>query len=109
MIDIYIKRVWGQADNFDIVLTQISKDEWQTTLPPDLIDGWYAVLLYAEDSKNRIGTWHGILYVANGFSHLHIQKEKFTWWLLPQKQLKFDLKPSRFEIILKKECEYHGA
>lgn len=127
---VYIKRVWGHADNQEINLTKIDNtDEWQAFLPPDLVDGWYATILYAEASNGKIGTWHGILYVANGISHLHIQEENFTWWLLPQTSLKlilrqtdrfgyellpnreitFEAQPPRCELILQEECEYHGS
>lgn len=126
----YIKRVWGHADNFELSLTQVGDtDEWQTFMPPDLVDGWYATVLYAEASNGKIGTWHGILYVTNGISHLHIIEEKFTWWLVPptslklilrqtdkfgyqllaQREIKFEIQPPRCELILQEECEYHGS
>ena len=126
----YIKRVWGYTDNIKRELTRIDDtDEWQVLLPPDMVDGWYATILYAEASNGKIGTWHGILYVSNGISHLHIQEEKFIWWLLPQTSLKltlrqadgfsyellpnreitFETQPPRCELILQEECEYHGS
>ena len=109
MINNKIEYVWGNADNFDLVLTQSEKDEWYAEIPLDLSDGWYAVVLHAQDTKNKIGTWHGVLYVANGFSHLHINEEKFTWWLLSQTNLKLTPRAPRCELILQEECEYHGS
>lgn len=127
---VYVRRVWGYADGIEINLKKTDvEDEWQTTLPPDLVDGWYATVLYAEASTGKIGVWHGILYVANGISHLHIKEEKFTWWFLPptnlklilrqtdrfgyellnQKEIEFETRPPRCELILQEECEYHGS
>ena len=104
-----IERVWGVADQHDLELTKTIENEWQTSLPLDLSDGWYATILYAEDTKGKIGSWHGILYVADGFSHLHITEEKFSFWLLPERQTIINLKPERFELVLRKECDYHGS
>ena len=125
----YIERVWGSVDNYQIVLEQNNNKEWETVIDADLVDGWYATILYARSNSGKIGTWHGILYVANGISHLHIQEEKFAWWLLPQTKLKlilrqtdrfgyellpnqeitFEAQSPRCELILQEECEYHGS
>lgn len=88
-MNVYINKVYGWADDIYFILKKTNnKDEWQAFLPPDLVDGWYATTLYAEASNGRVGIWHGILYMCNGISHLHIEEENFTWWLLPQTNLK---------------------
>lgn len=127
----YIEKVWIRADEFQLDLTRIDDtDEWQTFLPPDTVDGHYVATIYAKASNGKIGIWHGILYMCNGISHLHIEEENFTWWLLPPTNLKltllrqvdkfgyellptreifFDLQLPRYELILLEECEYHGS
>lgn len=105
-----IERVWGIADQHELNnFIKTKNGEWQASLPLDFSDGWYATILYAEDTKGKIGTWHGILYVCDGISHLHITEERFSFWLLPERQTIINLKPERFELVLRKECDYHGS
>lgn len=104
-----IERVWGVADQYELDFIKTVSDEWQALLPLDFSDGWYAAILYAEDAKGKIGTWHGILYVCDGISHLHITEERFSFWLLPERQTIINLRPERFELVLRKECDYHGS
>ena len=105
-----IERVWGMADQHKLNnFIKTENGEWQASLPLDLSDGWYATILYAEDTKGKIGTWHGILYVCDGISHLHITEERFSFWLLPERQTIINLRPERFELVLRKECDYHGS
>lgn len=104
-----IKSVIGRFDGIEYILTQTSDGQWQTAIDIDLSDGCYATVIKAETYSGKIGFWHGILYVANGFSHLHITEEKMSLWLLPEKQLIAGLLPERFELVLKKECDYHGS
>ena len=108
-----ILRVWGQADGIELKFVKIKDGEWDsspTPIPIDYEDGQYVVTLYAEDSDKRVSTWNGILYITNGFSHLHIKEENFVFWLLPEKNnYTLQLKPQHFELILKEECDYHGT
>lgn len=95
-----IIRVWGTADNIDLIFTyDEKKDNWYTSMPIDFEDGWYSAVLFAENEGGRIGTWNGILYVSNGFSCLHLKQEPFSLWL----------RQEPFKICLCRECDYHDT
>lgn len=102
--------IYGEADEFKLEFTQVKNGEWTVSIPIDTEDGRYVTNIYAVDSNDKIvARWIGILYVSNGISHLHILEENFSFWLLPERKTLIELKPQRFEIILKKECDYHGS
>ena len=103
-----IEKVWGLADSFELDFSYVNDNWWQVSLPPDTVDGWYAVVLYAKTYSGSIGIWHGILYVSDGFADLHLNEEKFTFSLMPETQLKLELLPD-IQLELVKQCEYHGA
>lgn len=92
-----IVRVWGTADNISLEL-EFKEGRWVQSLPPDLTDGQYAVSLYAQNRGGDIGMWTGMLYVSQGLSCIHLKKERFSFWL----------KPERFTVSLIKECGEHG-
>ena len=97
-----IIRVWGTADNIELELKN-NNGRWMCNLPPDLIDGQYAVQLFAMRGNGSIGMWTGTLYVANGIRCLHLKKEKYSLWLMPE-QTKLSFMPERLKINLKEEC-----
>lgn len=90
--------MWGTADKISLEFNYLYDGYWSVIIPPDLDDGWYAAVLYAQNKNGRIGTWNGLLFVSNGYSCLRLNQELFTIWLEPQR-----------EVILLKECEYHEA
>ena len=116
-----IVRVWGTADNIELEL-KLDNERWICNLPPDLIDGQYAVQLFALRGDGSVGMWTGVLYIANGIKCLHLNQEKYTLWLnrercslllnqnenmlnlLPELQLNVSLTPERIKINLIKEC-----
>ena len=116
-----IVRVWGTADNIELEL-KLDNGRWICNLPPDLIDGQYAVQLFALRGDGSVGMWTGVLYIANGIKCLHLNQEKYTLWLnrercslllnqnenmlnlLPELQLNVSLTPERIKINLIKEC-----
>ncbi len=116
-----IVRVWGTADNIELEL-KLDNGRWICNLPPDLIDGQYAVQLFALRGDGSVGMWTGVLYVSNGIKCLHLNQEKYTLWLnrercslllnqnenmlnlLPEQQLNISLAPERIKINLIKEC-----
>lgn len=116
-----IVRVWGTADNIQLEL-KLDNGRWICSLPPDLIDGQYAVQLFAMRGNGSVGMWTGTLYVANGIRCLHLNQAKYTLWLnceqysillnqeviklqlLPEQQLNISLVPERIKINLIKEC-----
>ncbi len=119
-----IIRVWGMADNIELELKK-TDGRWICNLPPDLVDGQYAVQLFAMRGNGSVGMWTGMLYVTNGIKCLHLNQEKYTLWLnreqyllflnreenllklLPEQQLKMSLAPERIKINLIKECCHH--
>lgn len=88
-----IVRVWGTADSIPIELHKLN-GRWVCDLPPDFVDGQYAVQLSAQKANGKIGVWTGILYVCDGIACLHLKPEKYTLWLCPE----------RIQIHLIKEC-----
>lgn len=120
-----IIRVWGKADSIDLEL-KIDNGRWICNLPPDLIDGQYAVQLFAMRGNGSVGMWTGILYVADGIACLHLKQEKYSLWLnreqitltliqkknpirlLPERRLNIALEPVRITINLLKECCCNG-
>lgn len=116
-----IIRVWGTADNISLEL-KIDNGRWICNLPPDLIDGQYAVQLFAVRGNGSVGMWTGMLYIANGIKCLHLKQEKYTLWLnreqysvllnqevielrlLPEHLINISLSPERIKINLIKEC-----
>lgn len=58
-----ITSMYGHCDAFDVVYTQIGKDQWQATVPPDLTDGKYVVDIYGVDNTGFLVYWAGILYM----------------------------------------------
>lgn len=60
-----IVRVFGKADSFDIELTK-QGGHWIVDVPPDLVDGVYAVQLTAVNEFNEVGHWVGELFMCNG-------------------------------------------
>ncbi len=100
-----IIRVWGTADNIELELKN-NDGRWECNLPPDLIDGQYAVQLFAMRGSGDIGMWTGVLYITNGIRCLHLNKEKYTLWLMSE-QIRTQLTEERFEINLIEECCHH--
>lgn len=78
-----IIRVWGTADNIALELKQ-NNGRWVCNLPPDLVDGQYAIQLFAMRGNGETGMWTGVLYITNGIRCLHLNKEKYTLWLMPE-------------------------
>lgn len=58
-----ITSMYGHCDAFDVVYTQIGKDQWQATVPPDMTDGKYVVDIYGVDNTGFLVYWAGILYM----------------------------------------------
>ena len=55
--------MYGHCDAFYVVYTQIGKDQWQATVPPDMTDGKYVVDIYGVDNTGFLVYWAGILYM----------------------------------------------
>lgn len=78
-----IVRVWGRADAFDLSFGKRGDKTWETLIPPDMTDGQYAAEIFAEDQYGATALWSGILYMHSGTAHLHLNREKYTFWVLP--------------------------
>lgn len=97
-----IVRVWGYADEISIELSQ-QGERWVCSLPPDFVDGQYAVRLYALKESGTVGIYTGILNTCMGISCLHLEKAPITCFLAPNK-VEFSVISNRVSITLIKEC-----
>lgn len=79
-----IVRVWGRADEVDLVFRHISGNDWAVNVPPDLSDGQYACEIHAENNYGERAMWTGILYMHCGNACLHLAPSRFVLWLLPE-------------------------
>ena len=41
-------KVWGHADQYNLILRQVEGGDWQASVPADLTDGQYACEFWAE-------------------------------------------------------------
>ena len=76
-----VVKVWGTADEFDIVFTHIRGTEWICFVPPDTDDGVYAVQLYAIYRNGNMAHWVGELFMCSGVCHLSITEPDFMFLL----------------------------
>ena len=61
-----VKRVYGKANNFDVILErQDLTGEWRTTIPSNL-DGEYYVELHAEDEAENASFLCKSLFIVSG-------------------------------------------
>lgn len=75
-----ITRVWGTADAFDIEFEYVNGTRWICSIPPDTVDGAYAVDIYAENDIGNTAHWAGELFMASGVCHLDIFEPEYTVW-----------------------------
>lgn len=78
-----IVRVWGYADSFALEFSQVSPEDWEVNVPPDLSDGQYAVELHAMNAAGLLAMWTGILYMFDGRCRIVLRRERFMAWLYP--------------------------
>lgn len=78
-----IVRVWGRADEIDLVFRHISGNGWAVNVPPDLSDGQYACEIHAENNYGERAMWTGILYMSAGVCCLKINAQRYVLSLLP--------------------------
>ena len=71
-----IVRVWGKADSIDMELRE-KNGRWIFSLPPDLVDGQYAVQLFAVNESDMLGTWTGIRK-KNTSSGFALKEQKYS-------------------------------
>lgn len=84
MSTIPIVYMWGYADGFELVFSQLNSRQWAASVPPDLSDGQYAVEIHALAENGYICLWTGILYMNQGKHCLRLNKEKYYFRLKPQ-------------------------
>ena len=61
-----ILRVWGTADEHEIVFKLNNDGLWEVSVPTDLSDGQYVVELYAQDDYGFTIFYTGMLYIFDG-------------------------------------------
>lgn len=76
-----IIRVYGKADSFDIELTR-EGGHWIVDVPPDLVDGVYAVQLTAVNEFNQVGHWVGELFMCNGVCRIKFSEIPYEFTIL---------------------------
>lgn len=103
-----IIRVWGKADNYDLVFTKGADGRWRTAVPPDLTDGQYATEIHALNTSGQIAIWSGILYMHNGQACLHLQKRKYAFCFMPKRRIapKYDRGPTKCRLEFMGVCAY---
>lgn len=79
-----IIRVFGKADSFDIELTRVGK-LWEVDVPPDLVDGVYAVQLVAINEFGESGIWTGELFMCNGTCCINFVDQPYRLWVKVKK------------------------
>lgn len=97
-----IVRVWGYADTFEIEFYKGKDNRWYANVPPDIVDGQYAVGIYALNNVGEQTYWAGILYMHSGRACLHLNKQKYSLWLLPLCDL--ELQKQSISIYFKGVC-----
>lgn len=84
-------KVWGKADRFDIIFSNLGNDKWAATVPADLEDGQYIVELYCEDDSGSRAYWTGILYLSNGENAtVRIVADKFKLWMMNESNVRLE-------------------
>lgn len=78
-----IIRVWGKADEFDIEFIHEYGTRWTCRVPPDTVDGRYAVEIWATNRLGETAYWTGELYMCNGLCHLKIRDLPYRIWFKP--------------------------
>ena len=58
-------KVWGHADQYNLILRQVEGGDWQASVPADLTDGQYACEFWAENAAAEQTYWSGVLYMQN--------------------------------------------
>lgn len=103
-----IIRVWGKADSFDIELTE-KGGRWEVNVPPDLVDGVYAVELTAIDSLTKRAHWAGELYMCNGVCCMQLRQLNYDIVLskaINKSAYPVQLTVSKYEIVMRKGCPH---
>ena len=94
-----ITKLWGKADQFDLVFSNHGNNRWTAIVPADMEDGQYIVELYAEDDFGNLGYWTGILYISNSANvAVRIVADKFKLWMMNEPVL--ELQKDRISLII---------
>lgn len=93
-----ILRVWGKADSFDLEFTHKGGTKWVCSVPPDTVDGHYAVEVWAINALGQTAHWTGELFMCNGVCHVELFSLPYQIWLTcSSPSVSFDRKT---EVIL---------
>lgn len=73
-----VRRVYGKANDFDIIFNHIEGDRWETILPGNMY-GEYVVELYAEDTAGNVSYFCTMLFIIFGHTvQCYIVPEGFS-------------------------------
>lgn len=97
-------KVWGHADQYNLILKQAEGGDWQTSVPADLTDGQYACEFWAENAIGEQAYWSGILYMADSrLVCVCLEEDPYQVILLPER-VKTKLGNDRYTVIFKRGC-----
>lgn len=84
-----VTRVYGKANNAEIIFTHIKGDRWETTVPWTA-DGEYIVELMADDEAGNTAYVCSVLFVVSG--------HEFNGYIIPR----------GYSLTETKNCDYSG-
>lgn len=97
-------KVWGHADQYNLILKQAEGGDWQTSVPADLTDGQYACEFWAENAIGEQAYWSGILYMADSrLVCVCLEEDPYQVILLPERA-EAKLENDRYTVIFKRGC-----
>lgn len=97
-------KVWGHADQYDLIFQQDESGDWQASVPADLTDGQYACEFWAENAIGEQAYWSGILYMADSrLVCVCLEEDPCQVILLPERGDAW-LVRDRYTVFLKRGC-----
>lgn len=98
-----VTKVWGKADRFELVFSNLGNDNWAANVPADLEDGQYVVELHCEDEEGNRAYWTGILYMSNSENaSVRIVADKFKLWMMNESTL--ELQKDTISLSISSVC-----
>lgn len=97
-------KVWGHADQYELIFQQDESGDWQASVPADLTDGQYACEFWAENAIGEQAYWSGILYMADSrLVCVCLEEDPCQVILLPERGDAW-LVRDRYTVFLKRGC-----
>ena len=97
-------KVWGHADQYNLILRQVEGGDWQASVPADLTDGQYACEFWAENAAAEQTYWSGVLYMQNSRLVCVCLEEDPYRVILLSERVQAELMDDRYLVTIKKGC-----